>query len=358
MRAMEIEELMAEMGWVRGLARGLLGDRSAADDVAQDAYLVASRHAPEDRPLRPWLHRVVLNLVRMRGRAGARREAREVGASDEQRVPTAEELLERVETQRMLAEEVIRLAEPYRSTVVLHYVEGLSSAEIARRLGIPSATVRQRLKHALDQLRERVRARDDGPKRGWMAALLPFARTDGGLAMGALAMKKVIAIVLAIIVMLLVGGVGLHYARNRGGDDDSASAASRAQAERTARDPLVAKIAGKPVQLPAWLAQDRAPGRRVAGRVIFDGKPVAGATVRLGMNPSSPRAQIPAMSPGPPFVEVMEATTGPAGTFDFGVLPAVNLAVSAEARGLAPVSIAVSLANPREAPPPDQLVLV
>src|SRR5215813_5891228 len=115
---MEIDRLMAEMAWIRRLARGLVGDPAAADDVAQDAYLVASERAPDDgRPLRPWLHRVVLNLVRIRGRSAARRETREVAAAAPAAVPTADELLERVDTQRMLVEEVLRLAEPYRSTV-------------------------------------------------------------------------------------------------------------------------------------------------------------------------------------------------------------------------------------------------
>ncbi|MBA3538226.1 MAG: hypothetical protein H0T79_01235, partial [Deltaproteobacteria bacterium] len=50
------EQLMAEMAWVRRLARALVRDDAAADDVAQDAFLVATAQQPaEDRPLRPWL---------------------------------------------------------------------------------------------------------------------------------------------------------------------------------------------------------------------------------------------------------------------------------------------------------------
>ena len=98
MRVMNVDELMAEMGWVRRLARGLLRDSAAANDIAQDAWLVASEHAPEDdRPLRPWLHRVVLNLVRMRRRSETRRVAREQATGEpDAAVPSADELIGRV----------------------------------------------------------------------------------------------------------------------------------------------------------------------------------------------------------------------------------------------------------------------
>src|SRR5664279_5436816 len=108
MQAMNVDELMTEMGWVRRLARSLVGPE-AADDIAQDAYLVASEHAPEDgRPLRPWLHRVVTNLARMRHRSTTRQTAREQGIVASA-VATPDELVERIEAQRALADEVLVL---------------------------------------------------------------------------------------------------------------------------------------------------------------------------------------------------------------------------------------------------------
>jgi RNA polymerase sigma-70 factor (ECF subfamily) len=161
----QLDQLTAEMGWIRRLAMALVKDASTADDVAQEAYLAAAGHVPLDRPLRPWLSRVVLNVVRMRGRSAKRREFRELAAPSPDTVPTAAELIDRVELQRRVAGEVLSLAEPYRSTVLLHYFEDLSSAEIARRSGVPEGTVRRRLKVALDELslqREGGR-RDDDP---------------------------------------------------------------------------------------------------------------------------------------------------------------------------------------------------
>jgi len=71
------------------------------------------------------------------------------------------------------------------------------------------------------------------------------------------------------------------------------------------------------------------------------------ATVRLGVYLSSPHARLPAMTPGPPFVEVARRRTSATGEFDFGMLPAANFVVSAEADATSPVSLGVAAANPR-----------
>ncbi|HET9991603.1 MAG TPA: sigma-70 family RNA polymerase sigma factor, partial [Kofleriaceae bacterium] len=355
---MNVDELMAEMAWVRRLAHGLLRDGDAADDIAQDAWLAASEHAPEDgRPLRPWLHRVVLNLVRMRARGDRRRSARELAGGEPPASSTADELLAQVQTQRVLADEVIALREPYRSTILLHYVEGLTSAEIARRLGIPSATVRQRLKHALDELRDRLRARADGPKQGWLAALVPLAhvKVQPPLAVGMLAMKKVLAVIVVIVLALLIGGVGWRALRSRGSATNEAGTRGGGVAGMTPRT-LTTKVAGKELPIPIWIVQPGVPARRVAGRVVFAGKPVAGAKVRLGVLLGSPRTELPAMTPGPPFIEVAIAMTTDRGEFDFGMLPGANFVISAEADGKAPVSIGVAVADPHVVT--DHLLLV
>src|SRR5688572_7861401 len=151
-----IEVLLAESAWVRALAESLVRDAAAADDIVQQTWLAALKRPPrDDRPLRPWLRTVVENFARMRGRAeGARaeRERSTAGARRSERndsLGSAEALYERVETQQMLAKEVLALEEPFRSTIVLRYYEGLSSVEIARRIGAPEGTVRWRLKRGL-----------------------------------------------------------------------------------------------------------------------------------------------------------------------------------------------------------------
>ena len=149
------DALLAHAGWLRRLALRLVGDADVADDLVQETWIAAARRSPEEREsLRPWLAKVLRDAFRMRARSEGRRSAREQAAtivSDE--VPTPESLVARAEAQRRLVDLVLRLDEPYRGTVLLHFNEGMSLADIARSQGVPAGTVRWRLKAALDQLR-------------------------------------------------------------------------------------------------------------------------------------------------------------------------------------------------------------
>jgi RNA polymerase sigma-70 factor (ECF subfamily) len=220
-RADELERLMAELSWLKRLAGALVRDDSDAQDLVQETWLVAAEHAPTDgRPLKPWLSRVAVNLVRMRSRASKRRLAREAAVVPHaESSPAPDELVDRVRAQRVVADEVLSLAEPYRNTVLLHYFEDLSSAEIARRSGIPEGTVRRRLKVALDELRGRLHAEERKTGRAVLAVLAPLAATPsagsaGSAALGAVVVKKAIALVLVVIGLLVVGAhLYKHHAR-------------------------------------------------------------------------------------------------------------------------------------------------
>src|SRR5215831_239162 len=170
-------QLLEQARWIRRLARVLIDQDDVAEDLVQDTWLVALRsHPDDDRPLGPWLGGVLRNLIYKRRRAEARRKHRErTAARQPVSLPTAEVLIDRAETQRLLVNLVMDLAEPYRSTLLLRYYEGLSAAEIARRQGIPAGTVRSRLKHGLDRLREHLDGRFDGDRRRWCVALAPLA---------------------------------------------------------------------------------------------------------------------------------------------------------------------------------------
>ncbi|MDB4959124.1 MAG: hypothetical protein JWO36_6693 [Myxococcales bacterium] len=341
------EQLMAEMGWVRRLARALVKDDAIADDVAQDTWLVATEQRPDvDRPLRPWLARVVSNLVRTRRRGDTRREDRHAAVVDDRAVPTPAELVERVELQRAVAEELLALAEPYRSTVLLHFIEGDSSADIARRLGIPDGTVRRRLKVGLDHLRDGLRKRTDQPKRGWLAGLVPLARLPGptpaSTTMGVLAMKKVIGIVAVLLFLLVIGGLVWH---ERGKSHDVATTSStNAGTTSSGKGATVGAASQRIDDVPAWLAQFGVKPRKIAGKVVFADKPVEGAIVRLALDANVGVLQ-----------QLAEAKTGADGTFDFGPRPASRFNVSAEATGRNAAQLTVTSADPKSKP--DQLVL-
>ncbi len=176
-----IDELLAQAGWVRRLARSLVQDSASADDLAQGALAAALANPPEKgRPVRPWLARVVTNLARKETRAAIHRQDRErVHSEAAEHVPGTDQLMEEMEQQTRIARFVSELDEPYRSVVLLRYYRGQSSAEIARRQGAPGATVRSQLARGLDQLRARLAEDADGEPDRMRAGLLLAAGLGG-----------------------------------------------------------------------------------------------------------------------------------------------------------------------------------
>ena len=85
------------------------------------------------QPLRGWLATVMRNLWRQGLRSDARRLARERVAARDERLASSEELVSRAAAQSELVAEVLRLEEPYRSTILLRYFEELPPQHIAAR---------------------------------------------------------------------------------------------------------------------------------------------------------------------------------------------------------------------------------
>ncbi len=156
-----VEELFARH-WGAAYRAALLvtGDRAAAEDIAQEAFLAALRALPRfdvRRPLRPWLHRIVVNRAIDWSRARAHR--REVGAEV---APEAQSL--DCADPRPLRDDVaaalLRLAPEQRAVIVLRYVLEFTPGEIAAALDLPRGTVNSRLRRGLDALGEHVEAED------------------------------------------------------------------------------------------------------------------------------------------------------------------------------------------------------
>ena len=216
-------ELIGHAVWLRRLALALVGDAATADDVVQEAFVAAlSRPPAGGRMPRTWLARVVRNAAKQSFRSQARRDRREAESSGPAPVPGPDETTERLDTERRLTDELARLDEPFRTTLMLRYYDGFAPAEIARRTGTPGGTVRWRLQRGLELLRERLDGRF-GERTAWCALLLPFARSQppvvagaaastivlsGALTMSALLkLGTTLACVLAIAIGLMMGGV-------------------------------------------------------------------------------------------------------------------------------------------------------
>jgi RNA polymerase sigma-70 factor (ECF subfamily) len=147
-----VEELFARH-WPDAYRTALLitHDRAAAEDIAQEAFLSALRALPRfdrRRPLRPWLHRIVVN--RAIDWARARRLRREVDAEavPEAVAPPAAAGLGAV------GAALARLSPEHRAVIVMRYLLEFTPGEIAEALELPRGTVNSRLRRGLDALGE------------------------------------------------------------------------------------------------------------------------------------------------------------------------------------------------------------
>ena len=70
----EFQALLADLGWLRTLARRLARDANAAEDLVQDACAIALRQPAPPLQWRAWLTEVLRNLVRAERRRDARQQ--------------------------------------------------------------------------------------------------------------------------------------------------------------------------------------------------------------------------------------------------------------------------------------------
>jgi RNA polymerase sigma factor (sigma-70 family) len=153
------------------VCRQVLGDSHNAQDAFQATFLVLARKADsvqKQDSVASWLHGVARRVAcrvkadEARRRTHEKRVATELGerSSVEETPP---------ESWPELHEEIARLPERYRESVVLCYLEGLSTEAAAVRLGCPRGTVLSRLARARDQLRDRLTRRGLAPTASLVA---------------------------------------------------------------------------------------------------------------------------------------------------------------------------------------------
>ena len=131
----------------------LTGCRETAEDLTQETFVQAWRSLEtlqDGSRLRPWLYRIARRefLQAVRGRPPVTSLEEIAGW----REPRAADETKAVELRAILA----GLPIEEREMVVLHYLEGYNSDEIARIMGVPAGTVRYRLSEARARLRREL----------------------------------------------------------------------------------------------------------------------------------------------------------------------------------------------------------
>lgn len=139
--------------------RFVKNDVTAADDIAQDAMLLAHRHLASYRGearFSTWLYRVTTTAALMHLRR-QRRRGREVLATDDDaawvealptRAPSSESTAAAREQCARLTRGVDRLGPRYGEVFALRYALGYTESEIARATGLSLAAVKTRAHRA------------------------------------------------------------------------------------------------------------------------------------------------------------------------------------------------------------------
>ena len=149
-------------GLMLALARRIMGDARESEDLVHDVFLEAWRQAADFDPargsVRAWL------VLRLRSRALDRRKSAGFARVDSLDAdPGFQMRADEPEDPALSPDrEAIRraitaLPLEQRQVLMLGYFEGLSSSEIAERLGTPIGTVKSRVAAAMTRLRSALR---------------------------------------------------------------------------------------------------------------------------------------------------------------------------------------------------------
>lgn len=239
---------------VYAVAYSTVRDRAIADDVTQDAFVIAWRRLDELRDkerLAAWLCGIARNLAR----DACKRRRRETSDDGVEPIDAATpyDAMSDVETEKLVATALGQVPEVYREPLVLFYYEDRSVEDVARALGITAATTNKRLSRGRKYLAERVAIVERGlPRRAPTAALVasvlaaiavtvPASHVDASTAKGSTMHKLAIA----AAVTAVLGGGAVLVARTTGSTSASPSASPKTSHTTTAGAGAVTAAAGE-----------------------------------------------------------------------------------------------------------------
>lgn len=157
----------------------LVGDRQAAEDVFQEAWVQVHLSADtfdRERTFRPWLFTIAANKGRDYLRKKGRRQTVDLSApvrSDssgsatfidlmEIDVPAPDDPMQGRERDAMVQRAIQAMSPQLREILLLAYFQRLSYAQIAEDLGIPLGTVKSRLHAAVASFAQRFKQLNKG----------------------------------------------------------------------------------------------------------------------------------------------------------------------------------------------------
>jgi RNA polymerase sigma-70 factor (ECF subfamily) len=142
-----------------GLALGIVRNRSAAEDVVQEALIKAYQNLKRFRgeaSIYTWLYRIAVNTAHNHLRKLGRRpgvDFEEVAPFIEARQPNPAESAASSELGEAINDAISRLPPRQREVFILHYFEQMTHREIADTLGVTEGAVKANFFHAVQKLK-------------------------------------------------------------------------------------------------------------------------------------------------------------------------------------------------------------
>ena len=144
---------------ITAFAARTLGDRTEAEDVAQETFMRlwthASRWEPGRARLTTWLHRVALNLCRDRLRRASHQALDDVPEPVDPR-PEMSTVLHRRQVVGRVQDALMLLTDSQRAALALCHYQGFRNADAAEILGVTVEALESLLARARRTLRERL----------------------------------------------------------------------------------------------------------------------------------------------------------------------------------------------------------
>lgn len=144
----------------------LMKSPADADDVVQETFIrtfQALQSYDLDRPFRPWLHRILLNVCKdvWKRRRWLFIPIESAYDVSDQNAPDPEACFLKDDELRRLAQAIRELSPKHQAVVALYFLNEMRISDVAEAVGVPEGTVKSRLHHAVRALRKRLE-RSDG----------------------------------------------------------------------------------------------------------------------------------------------------------------------------------------------------
>jgi len=138
-----------------------VGDTGAAEEITQNVFVALAQAAGKLGPhptIAGWLHQTALNKSREWLRSELRRRKREqIAVNLDQAAAQGDSVWSPLVP--LLDEALLKLREPDRQAVILHFMEGRTFQEVGSVIGVGEDAARKRVNRCLDQLTDFFRRR-------------------------------------------------------------------------------------------------------------------------------------------------------------------------------------------------------